>query len=174
MAPILYLLVFIAIILLLTMAVAGKLSAPYVPTKKDDLKRIVKLAGLTSKMTFCDLGCGDGRVVAYVAKFTRAEVIGIELAIPLYCFAKIRQQLPKKRNLKIVYGNFLNMDLSRADIIYIFGFPKTLQQKISAKIKRNVKSGAKIISYFFKIPDLELIVEDQPRKNQAPIYVYKI
>ena len=164
----------VVFVLLISLAVASWSSAPFVPTRKTDLSRILKLAQLKKGQTFYDLGCGNGRVVHYLAEKTEAMAIGVEMAIPIYVWAKIRQILSGLENFKIVYNSFFNINLKNADVVYIFGYPKSLKRRVAEKIKTDLKKDAKIISYAFKIEGLHELIKDQPTKNDMPIYVYKI
>jgi len=122
----------LAIILLLTfttIAMAAASFAPWVPAKGRDLERIFKLADLKAGETFYDLGCGDGRVISYAAKnYKDAKIIGLEISLPFYLICKLRQIFNK--NITLKYKNLFVEDLSEADVIYFFGTPKTINDKL--------------------------------------------
>src|SRR5436190_906790 len=64
--------------------------APWVPTRKRDLERILRLAALKSGETFYELGCGDARVARYVARQRPdVHVVGIEMSPILYAIARL-------------------------------------------------------------------------------------
>ena len=165
--------VFVIIFILISVLIAGWSSAPFVPTRKEDLPRILKLANLQKGQTFYDLGCGNGRVVLYVAKNTKASAVGVEMAAPIYLWAKMRQIFSGKQNLKIILRNFFKVDLSKIDVAYIFGYPTTLKQKVAKKLQQELKPGAKVISYAFEIPGWQPILVDKPSKEKIAIFVYK-
>ena len=98
----------IIIFLLITILVAGWSSAPFMPTRDEDLPRILKLCNLKPGEKFVDLGCGNGKVVLYIAKNTKAKVVGLEMALPIYVWAKIKQLFSGSKNLKVIYKNFFN------------------------------------------------------------------
>jgi cyclopropane fatty-acyl-phospholipid synthase-like methyltransferase len=102
----------IIIFLLITILVAGWSSAPFMPTRTEDLPRILKLSNLKPGQKFVDLGCGNGKVVLYIAENTKANVVGIEMAAPIYVWAKIRQLFSRQKNLKVIYKSFFKVDLS--------------------------------------------------------------
>ncbi|MFC1678399.1 hypothetical protein ACFLZ9_01530, partial [Patescibacteria group bacterium] len=85
----------ILIVVLFSVALASMSLAPWVPTKKRDLKRILKLAEMKEGGIFYDLGCGDGRVASYIINNSQEKVraVGLELAIPFYLICKVRQLL---------------------------------------------------------------------------------
>ncbi len=148
--------------------------APWVPTKKSDLKRILRLSDLKPDDTFYELGCGDGRVCQYINRQTKARTIGIELAFPWYLLCLIRKMLNQGKGLHFKLSSFFYINLSEASVVYIFGLPHTLGNKLTDKLKRELRPGTKIISYSFALPGLEPSLIDKPGKNYISIYVYNL
>lgn len=161
------------VVILLSVSIAGWSSAPFVPTRKEDLPRILKLANLKEGQTFFDLGCGNARVVKYIAQNSKAKAIGVEMAIPIYVWAKVKQLFSGLKNLKIKYNSFFKVDLSEADVVYIFGYPKTLNKKVIEKLEKDLKPGAKVLSYVFEIQGWQPVLIDKPQENAQKIFVYK-
>jgi SAM-dependent methyltransferase len=165
--------IIIALILLLllsTVAIAGASFAPWVPARKADLGRIFKLADLKAGETFYDLGCGNGRVVIYAAKNFQAKAMGLEIAFPLYLICKWQQIFNPKVIFK--YKNLFTEDLSKADVIYFFGTPKRIAAKLKIKLEKEVRSGARVISYVFPVEGWTPTQIDRPNNNVVPIYLY--
>ncbi len=165
----------ICFILLLPIALAALSLAPWVPTKKQDLERISQYSDLKPGQIFLEMGCGDGRVCTYIArKNPEAQVIGIELALWLYVYARIKQMITGPKNLKIIFGNALKHDFSVIDVLYVFGLPETVNKKVKTKVIKEMKPGAKLISYIFTIKDWPgTIQEHQSSKDEARILVYQ-
>ena len=63
--------------------------APYVPTKMDNIRKILKLAGCKKGKKFYELGSGDGRVVMEAAKLG-ANSIGIEQSLLRVLYSKYK------------------------------------------------------------------------------------
>jgi len=169
----LFILIFF-LICLLTVALASLSLAPWVPTRKKDLPRILKLADLQADEIFYDLGCGDGKVVAYLAKNTKAKTIGIELAFPFYLVCKMRQLFYRNKNLKIKFKNLLKKNLSNANVVYLFArSPETLNKGFKQKLEHELKPGARVISYAFPFPGWIPTIVSKPNKNDITIYLYK-
>ncbi|PIR93278.1 hypothetical protein COT99_01645 [Candidatus Falkowbacteria bacterium CG10_big_fil_rev_8_21_14_0_10_43_10] len=156
------------------LAMAALSFAPWVPCWKKDLGRIFKLAGLQKGEVFYDLGCGNGRTVFYAAKHYNARAIGVELALPLYLWCKLRHLFYINRGVTIKWKNLFKEDLSRADVVYFFGLPKSIKNKLKKKLERELKPGARVVSYAFTIPDWDIVVKDKPREKDTPVYLYKI
>jgi SAM-dependent methyltransferase len=158
---------------LFSLALAAASLAPWVPTWKKDLPRIFKLANLNPGEIFYDLGCGNGKVVFYAAKNFPIKAIGIELAFPLYLTCKLRQLFNYKKNLKFWNKDIFKVDLSPADVIYIFGTPKPIQQRLKQKLEKELKPGARIISYAFPFNEWQPKIIDKPSDKDINIYLYQ-
>lgn len=160
----------IAFIFLWTVAIAGLSFAPWVPSKRTDLERIFKLANLKPGEIFYDLGCGTGKVAIYAANKYRAKAIGLEIALPFYLICKWRQIFNPGATFK--YKNLYKEDLSRADVIYFFGTPKTINEKLKAKLEKEAKPGTRIISYVFSINSWVPNIIDKPTERSVPVNLY--
>jgi len=155
------------------MALAAFSFAPWAPTRKKDVSRVLKLANIRSGQTFYDLGCGTGTVVLEAARNYNLTVIGVELSFPIYFICKIRSFFGKfKGNLTLKRKNMFKEDLGKADIVYVFGMPNSLEKKLLPKLEAELKPGAKVISYVFEIKGWKPFIVDWP-SSKNPIYLYK-
>ncbi len=170
MELIFYLIIFI----LLGSAFFASLSfAPWVPCRSRDLKRIFEVAELKSGDIFYDLGCGNGKVVLYAGKHFDVKAIGVELAPVMYITCILRNIFHRNKRVKFKLGNLFKEDISKADVVYVWGMPDKLKKKFKDKIKKEAKSGMKLISYAFKIEGWEPIVVNKPSEKDVSIYLYK-
>ena len=127
---------FLILALILVSIVFAFLSlAPWLPTRKKDLPRILALASLGSNEFFYDLGCGTGGVALYVYKNSPAQVVGVELAWPLYLVCKIRQSLNISKRLKFKFNNLYWESLRPAGVVYLF---PASRHHISNKLKQKL------------------------------------
>ena len=147
--------------------------APWVPTRRRDLKRIFELADLKEGEQFYDLGCGTGTTVFYGARNSKATCNGVELSFALYIFCKARKFLSGTKNTNFILKNAYNVDLSNADVIYVFGMVDRFE-KLLKKLKTDLKPGTRIISYAFKLPGLEPLRTSKPSDRDLPVYLYRI
>jgi len=167
--------VFILIILVFPLAIASLSLAPWVPTRKKDLERIKKISSLKPSEIFFELGSGTGGLSFYLSKnCPNSNIIGIELAFPLYLFCKIKKLFYKNKNLKFKLKNIFKTDLSKADAVYFFCKGGNEINKLKEKFEENLKPGTKIISYAFSIPGWQPERIDKPTKKDVSIYLYKI
>lgn len=159
-------------LILINIARAGLSFAPWLPSRKRDLKRIFKLADLKPGEKFYDLGCGDGQLVFYAADHFNAQAVGLEISVPMFLISRARQIFHKK-NATIKFKNLFKQNLSDADVVYLFGLPNTVKNKIKQKLEKELKPGSRVISYAFHIPDWTPALTDKPKKNDISIYLYR-
>ena len=161
--------------ILLPIGLGSYFFAPWVPSRKKDLPRILKLANLKATDTFYDLGSGTGSVVMYISKHSTARVIGVEIGLPFYFISKLRRLISQRKNLTLRYNNFFWEDLAPANAVFLFGASsKHIRPKLIDKLKTELKPGAKVISYIFPIPGWQATLVDRPSKKDFSIYIYTI
>lgn len=160
-------------IILGTFALGGISAAPWVPLWQKDSRRMLEVAGLKPGEELVDLGAGDARIVAIAAKDFGADAIGYEIAILPYFLGHIRiltKGLGGRAKLK--YRNFFKQDLSSADVICAFLTPQAMK-KLKPKFEKEVKPGARIVSYAFSVPGWQPTKIDKPSKKTTAIYLYQ-
>jgi ribosomal protein L11 methylase PrmA len=171
MLYLLYLLIF----LILATAVFGAISAaPYLPTKKKDVPRMIELAKIKNDDIVYDLGSGDGRLIFASAKAGAEQAIGIEVFALPYLFSWIKSFFYSRT--KILYGDFFNYNLSNADVVFIFLLNKSYKRLVE-KFKQELKPGTRIVVGCWPIEEFKdkLIKQDGSKdEKKLPIYLYKI
>lgn len=171
----------IGFIFLFSLAYAAANGAPWVPTWQKDFSRIERLLNLQDGETFMELGCGNGRVCRAIAKCYPSPckgegmggvcVIGIELSLLQFLVAWIQTKLSGLKNVSIKFGNAFNQDLSKVDALYMFLMPETYA-KIRPKLEKELKSGARVVTYVWPIAGWEADEVDEVEGRQK-IYLYK-
>lgn len=141
----------------------------WVPTKKEDYNRIAKLASFKPEMLFYDLGSGTSDMLFFLSKKYNINCVGIEISPLLYLYSKIRSLFYKK--VEIHYGNFFRHDLSRADVVYAFLYPK-LYDKLKEKINIELKNNSKIILACWPLKKSNPILIDKKR-HRVTYFLYK-
>ncbi|MBI4835838.1 MAG: N-6 DNA methylase [Candidatus Abawacabacteria bacterium] len=163
-----------AILLVITVYVL-LIGAPFIPTPQPVVEHMVKVAKLKKGMTVMDPGCGDARMLVTACKMhPEVRGIGYELFFIAYILAKIRTWKFRNR-IKIWFRNSDHADLSEVDVMFCYMLYKPLGRNAD-KYKRELKKGAKIISYAFEIPGWQWDekIPPVPEKNFAAIFIYKI
>jgi SAM-dependent methyltransferase len=164
---VLFVLVFLS---LLSFVYAGFIGAPWVPTRKSDVKRVLELADIRDGEVFCDLGCGDGRLIYEVSK-KGVTAFGYELSILLYLTSTLRRFFSSCR-FKVYYKNFWSVNLSEVDVVYFFLTPKVYPE-LKKKLRKELKKGSRIIAYVWPFDDWKPLKVDKI-KGSANLYLYKI
>ncbi|MDD5415503.1 MAG: hypothetical protein PHE48_00685 [Candidatus Daviesbacteria bacterium] len=126
--------------------------APFVPTKMDQIKKILKLAGVKRGKKFYELGSGDGRVV-FAAASLGAHSVGIEQSWLRVLYSRIKsasQTTPG--NVKFYHGNLFSKNYADADVIYIYLLPKGVK-KLEEKLKKELKKKTVIITQTYHFPN---------------------
>ena len=150
------------------------LSAPYVGTESKIVKRMLSIADLKEDDILYDLGSGDGRIIVSTA-LKGSKAVGVEIDPLKVLYSRIFIKLLRLDDrAKIIRGSFFETDLSKASVVTLFLLQET-NQKLKSKLKKELKKGARVISYSFTIDGW------RPQKTYlnsdsiwGPIYLYKI
>lgn len=143
--------------------------APYVPTKMDQIRKVLKLAGLKKGKKFYELGSGDGRVVFAAARLG-ATSFGIEQS-----WIRILYSRYKTRKLASHIGsgkvNFYHSDIfsrtyQNADIVYTYLLSKGVK-KLEEKLRKELKKGAIVITQTYHFPNWK------PFKKEGSFWLYR-
>ena len=143
-----------SLILLSSFAYGGLRGAPWVPTWKKDMDVLKELARIEKGERVYDLGCGDGRVVAAMAR-NGANAFGYEISILPYVMARARVLLGGVNNCEIVFGDFWKKDVGDADLVFFFLLPK-FYPRLKDKMERELKKGTRVIAYTWAMDGWEL------------------
>jgi 16S rRNA A1518/A1519 N6-dimethyltransferase RsmA/KsgA/DIM1 with predicted DNA glycosylase/AP lyase activity len=122
--------------------------APYLPTLSPQVKVALKLADLKEGQHLLELGCGDGKVLVAAAK-QGIRVTGYELN-PVLVVISWARTLRYRKLVKVVWGNFWQVDLPKADAIFVFLLPKYMD-RLDTKIVQQSSKPVKLISFAFTI-----------------------
>ena len=147
--------------------------APYVPTKKERIKKILKLSGLKRKDKFWELGSGDGRVVLEAAKMG-AKAYGVEQSLLRILFSRWQTYQQNLKNAHFIHGNIFHLshavinEISNADLVFIFLLPKGVS-KLEPILRNNLKKGARVITQTFHFkhwrPIEKILITDKNNPN---------
>lgn len=143
--------------------------APYVPSKKRDLKKAFdELYPLTEKDLLVDIGSGDG-VVLRMACDRGARAVGYELNPALVMISKL---LCRRHNgATTILADFWRVRLpADTTVVYTFGESRDIK-KMAAKVQSEAtRLGRKLtfISYGFAVPGME------PTKRTRAHFLYNI
>lgn len=143
--------------------------APYVPTKMNKIRDILKLAGVKKGKKFYELGSGDGRVVLEAAKLD-ADSIGIEQSLLRVWYSQYKAKslalYLRGVNIKIFHGDIFNRSYGDGDVIYIYLLPKGVR-KLEKKLKSELKTGSTIITQTYHFSNWK------PVKKAGDFWIYQ-
>ncbi len=149
--------------------------APFVPSSKKSIKKMIELADVKPSDMVFDLGCGDGRIVFALEKLGVRRSIGVEISPMVYLFAVIRKKIVGAKRSEIRMGNiFSQPDFAEANVIFAFLMPN-IMQKIFAEIWPQLKPGARIVSssFFPKNVEADVVIPREKGQNKICVYVKK-
>ena len=175
-----FILLLVLLLLFLWMWSNIRAKVPFVGIPNSILKDIEKALLLNDGGVVYDLGCGDGRVLFYLAKRNpNLKYIGIENSPFPFVLAKTLSWWHKKVNninVKIIKKDFFEVDLSNATHIFTYLYPNIMDDLIP-KLDKELKSGARLISASFHFTakrEKELIDLKRGKYQLAKkIYVYE-
>jgi len=125
--------------------------APFEPTSEKKIKKMIRLSKVKKGDKAVDLGSGDGRIVIALAK-QGAEAHGYEINPFLVLISRYRiKKVGLKGKAFIHWKNFWNVDFKKYDVVMLFQF-KTIMDKLEKKLKKELKPGSRVVSYYWKFP----------------------
>ena len=164
----------ISIIIIVPMVIAFLYGAPWVPTSKYTISKMIKAAKLKKGDVIMDPGCGDGRILfSAMREQDGLKARGYEMFFFVYIFGKLKSLFMK--DVDIFYKDSRKVDMSDINTLFCYMLPATLK-KLGVIWKKKMSSDAQVISYAFEIAGWKIFkkIERVPEKNQAPIYVYRL
>jgi 16S rRNA A1518/A1519 N6-dimethyltransferase RsmA/KsgA/DIM1 with predicted DNA glycosylase/AP lyase activity len=132
---------------------------------RDRVARMMELGHVVGGKVVYDLGAGYGNV-AYAAADCGAGVVAVEADFFKALWIKFQVQRKGIKNLRVIHGNLLNVDLSGADVLLCF-LSDRLMDEIAAK---PLKRGVVVVSACHKIESKTPVEID--KKGLYPLYVY--
>ncbi len=159
-------------VILLTFALGALSAAPWLPLPGREVESLIDLAELKPADTVYDLGCGDGRLLFAAVRKYQVSAVGFEIALLPYLLARLRWLFfPGRQKVKIYFRSFWNEPLRPAQAVLCFLMPAAME-KLAPKVRAELKPGAKLISYVFKLPGAEPNLVSRSGDKTAAIYRY--
>ncbi len=128
--------------------------APYVPTRRQDLLKLIERLDLSLEDVLVDCGAGDGLVGRAFAKHIK-RAIGYEINPFLVLIAKVANRKYPKNQVRL--GDFRRASWpANTTLVYYFGAANYAQQLVD-KVKSHALEHhhpMQIISYGFDLPGL--------------------
>ncbi len=147
-------LLLIIIFLLIFLSMVWPPDSPWAPwwrSSDNTIRAAFKLAGVKKGEVVYDLGSGDGRSVIIATKEFGATGIGVEIDPLRFYVSKFLAKLAGVSDkTKFIKKSFLEIDISNADVVFIYLVPKALE-RLKPKFLKQLKKGTRIVSINYKI-----------------------
>lgn len=148
---VLFLLTFVLFVIWMVSSFFAKV--PFIPVPSTVMKDIDKHLMIKEGSVVYDLGCGDGRVLFYLAKLHKdSKFIGIENSLFPFMLAKFMNFINKLRgvnNVTILRKNFFHHDLSDASHVFVYLYPQVMDDMLN-KLENELPVGARLVSASFQ------------------------
>ena len=146
--------------------------APYVWTFKRHLK-ILKKINIAKNSTILDLGCGDWKALRFFNKNYQFKKLAWYDINPYAVIRwKIINKITKNNKISLNRKNFLNIDISWYNYIYLYLRTKQLAD-IEDRIRKNKDKNTIIISNSFQFKKHKAFKTFKNKKWKDAIFLYK-
>jgi len=146
--------------------------SPFVGSPRDVVQKMLELANPKPGEILYDMGSGDGRVLIMAAKKFGMYCVGIELHDDLIDRAmKEIKKLKLESRIQIIKGDFFNIDISNADIVFLY-LTTLANEKLRPKLEKELKSGSRIVSHDYEVKGWLPSNVYRDESNGHVIYLY--
>jgi len=149
----------------------------YVGTPYDVVSKMIRLAGVKKQDAVCDLGCGDGRMVALAAQKHACRGTGYDIDPERVAAALANVKRHRVTHLvSIVQQDILTLDFSNADVLLLYLHPD-LMKKLLPQFEK-LKPGARLVSHNYAMPgfDADVALRVTSNEDNVPhtIFLYTV
>ncbi|MBI3115136.1 MAG: hypothetical protein HYZ09_01420 [Candidatus Kerfeldbacteria bacterium] len=144
---------------------------PFVTSPRWVRDWLVRNLTLPDGATVVELGCGDARLLAALARqFPRVRCVGYEVAWWPLLLARLRTM--RLRNVAIIRRDFFEVPLDEADVLYGY-LIGSVMPRLENKLQRELRPGSRMYSYTFQFPSWPVAgsVID-PHNERIRLWVY--
>jgi len=148
-------------VILLSIQWPSLTGAPWWPTSRRKVRRMLELANVQADDLIFDLGCGDGRVLIMAARRFKARAVGIEIDPLRFILAQVLITiLGLRKRVTVKLGNFFEQDLAEASVVFTYLLQDT-NNKLFEKLDKELRPGTRVVSNNYSYPGWKLINEDK-------------
>jgi len=116
------------------------------------VSRALEFASVSSTDVVYDLGCNDGRVCVAAAVERGARAVGVEIDERAYSIARENVTKANVGDLvDIKHASAFDVSIADATLVFVYLLPKG-NAKLSAKLLEDLRPGARVVAYMFKMP----------------------
>jgi precorrin-6B methylase 2 len=155
-----YIIAILIIVFVISIFLTDFFGAPWVPTPRKLVPKMLTLAEVGPDDVVYDLGCGDGRIIIAAARHYGAKAVGIEIDPLRYLWCQAMVSLFGIRDrVTVVYSNIFTQDLSPATVVTCFLRQRT-NNKLEGKLLKELQPGTRVVSNTFIFPTVPAVAGD--------------
>jgi SAM-dependent methyltransferase len=125
---------------------------PWIPARRQRIRKALELANLRPGETLYDLGAGDGRALLIAAEEFGAQSVGIEVGPAQCLWGRLKCSFSgSRRRVRLRCGDFYRADLSAADVVFVY-LTSTQTARLKEKLERELRPGARVVSLAADFP----------------------
>jgi protein-L-isoaspartate O-methyltransferase len=149
--------------------------APYVVSPQEIVDRMLELADLKPGEKLYDLGSGDGRILITAVVRFKAKAVGVEISDDLAASTNDRiRRLGLDNDARVIHGNFLDTDLSPADVVTLY-LATDANELLRPNLEKYLRNGARVVSHDYRVPGWKpKLVDRDPLSRGHIIYLYEM
>ena len=133
----------------------GQSLAPYVPTPREVVDRMLQLAEVTPDDVVYDLGSGDGRIPISAARDYGARGVGVDIDPERIAEANANAERAGVQDLvTFIEQDAMAADVSEATVVTLYLLSSS-NMKLRPILTRQLRSGSRIVSHAFRMGDWE-------------------
>jgi SAM-dependent methyltransferase len=157
-------------VFLMSLVSTSTKGAPWVPTSRQVVYRMLSMAEVKAGEVVYDLGCGDGRVLIAAARRFGARAVGVEVDVFRYLWSVLAVTLFGLWNqVRVIRGDLFSVDLRQADVVFAYLLQDT-NDRLKDKLRRELRPGTRIIANTFVFSGFPLVATDEELK----LYLYRM
>ena len=136
---------------------------------------MLELADLKPGEKLYDLGSGDGRILITAVVRFKAKAVGVEISDVLVASTNDRiRRLGLDNDARVIHGNFLDADLSPADVVTLY-LATDANELLRPNLEKFLRNGARVVSHEYAMPGWKpKLVEKDPERHGHTIFLYEM
>jgi len=142
------------------------MGAPFVPSSRVAVEKMLELAQPQPGERMVDLGSGDGRIVmAFAEKGIEAHGYEINPTLVLMSRLAIRGR-GLRGKAHVHWRSLMGVDFSKFDIVVIYGLPR-IMKNLESRLQKDLPPGGRVISNTFSFQNWP------SAKKEDKVFLYK-